>query len=168
MIFLETERLIFRTHEEKDRPDFLRMHTDSEVRRYMGGKGWPLEKAKYRFQNQYLGRPEKTYGLWATILKEDNRYIGCCGLRAGKDRTEAFLGYILAKSYWGRGFATEAARAFIRVAFDRLRLLRLWADVEQGNVVSEHILCKFGFKYSGQKTPPSGRVILFYELTRAR
>lgn len=80
--FLETERLLFRSHEAADEADFVRMQTDSEVRRYVGGQGWSLEKALYRFRNQYLGQPTETYGLWATILKEEGRYIGCCGLRA--------------------------------------------------------------------------------------
>ena len=56
MIFLETERLLFRTHEARDEADFVRMHTDREVRRYMGGlgmAGWPLEKALDRFRSQW-------------------------------------------------------------------------------------------------------------------
>ena len=168
MIFLETERLLFRTHEARDETDFVRMQTDSEVRRYMGGQGWPLEKAQYRFRTEYLDRPKRTYGLWATILKEEDRYIGSCGLRAERKRGEAHLGYILAKPYWGRGLASEAAKAFIDLAFTRLRLSRLLADVEQGHVVSEHILKRFGFKYGGrEEIPQSGRVLLWYELTRA-
>jgi RimJ/RimL family protein N-acetyltransferase len=73
MTFLETERLILRQHEAADENDFIRMHTDPEVRRYIGGHAWPLEKALHRFHNQYLGRPTDTYGLWATILKEDGK-----------------------------------------------------------------------------------------------
>jgi hypothetical protein len=41
MIFLETERLLFRTHEAKDEADFVGMHTDAAVRRYVGGQPWP-------------------------------------------------------------------------------------------------------------------------------
>ena len=88
MIFLETERLMFRTHEAADQDDFVRMHTDPEVRRYMGGQGiagWPVEKALERFKSQYLGKPTETYGLWATILKAEMKIIGRCGQRAGND-----------------------------------------------------------------------------------
>jgi ribosomal-protein-alanine N-acetyltransferase len=170
MVFLETERLLFRTHEARDEADFVRMHTDREVRRYMGGlgiAGWPLEKALDRFRSQYLGKPTKDYGLWATILKEENKYIGCCGLRASKDAMGASLGYILAQPYWRRGLATEAARAFIDVGFTRLGLLRIGADVEKGNDASEHILQKLGFQFVRREEIPSyGRIILFYELSR--
>jgi hypothetical protein len=54
MIFLETNRLLFRTHEPQDEADFIRMHTDPEVRRYVGGSAWPVEKAVARFRGSYL------------------------------------------------------------------------------------------------------------------
>ena len=169
MIFLETERLLFRTHEAKDEAYFVGMHTDPEVRRYVGGQAWSLDKARHRFRNEYLGQPKETYGMWATILKEDGRYIGCCGLRAAQDGKTAHLGYYFARPHWRRGFASEAARAFIDVAFTRLRLLRLVADVEEGNAASEHILLKLGFKYvSREQISSSGRVILLYERSRAK
>jgi [ribosomal protein S5]-alanine N-acetyltransferase len=168
MIFLETARLLFRTHLAADETDFVRMHTTAAVRRYVGGEAWPIEKAQHRFRSQYLGRPTKTYGLWATILKEQSRYIGSCGLRAAPAEKAAYLGYYIAHPYWRQGFATEAASAFIQVAFERLRLVRLLADVETGNAPSEHILQKFGFTYlRREEIPSSGRVILFYELLRA-
>jgi ribosomal-protein-alanine N-acetyltransferase len=165
MIFLETERLRFRTHEAKDEADFIGMHTDPEVRRHVGGQAWPLEKAQSRFRNQYLGQPTETYGLWAAILKDEGRYIGCCGLRAAQDGKAAHLGYYFARAYWQRGFASEATEAFIDVAFTRLRLMRLLADVDERNEASKHILEKFGFKYvSREEIQGSRRVILLYEL----
>jgi ribosomal-protein-alanine N-acetyltransferase len=171
MIFLETERLVFRTHEAADEGDFVRMHTDPEVRRYMGGQGvsgWPVEKALERFKSQYLGKPTETYGLWATILKAEMKFIGSCGLRARDDRTSASLGYFLAQPYWRRGLASEAAEAFIDVAFNRLSLVRVVADAEKGNAASERILEKFGFQFVSQEyIPHSGRTLHFYELSRA-
>jgi ribosomal-protein-alanine N-acetyltransferase len=167
MIFLETERLLFRSHEPQDEADFVAMHMDPEVRRYMGGQAWPLEKALLRFRDEYLGRPTNTFGLWATILKEEAKYIGACGIRAGKTETETNLGYILTRPYWRRGIASEAAKAFVEVAFTRVRSERLLADVEKGNDASEHILQKFGFKYvSQEEIPGRGRIILLYELLR--
>ena len=165
---METQRLLFRTHEPQDEPDFISMHTDPEVRRYVGGRAWPLEKARTRFREEYLGWPKETYGLWATILKEEKKYIGCCGLRAGTTTSEAHLGYFLTRPYWRLGFACEASLAFIGVGFTRLRLVRLLADVEKGNDASEHILQRFGFKYiSREEIPASGRIINLYELTRS-
>jgi len=166
MIFLETNRLIFRTHEPQDEVDFIRMHTDPEVRRYVGGKAWPVEKAVARFRDSYLGNPSEIYGLWATILKEEGGYIGSCGLNAREnDAGAASLGYYLARPYWRRGLATEACRGFVEVAFLRLRLERLQATVEQGNEASERILRRLGFSLIGREEIP-GRVLLLYELPR--
>ena len=168
MIFLETDRLLFRSHEPQDEPAFIAMHTDPEVRRYVGGQPWPLEKAQLRFRNEYLGKPDDTYGLWATILKEEGSYIGSCGLRAGDQQTEAHLGYYLAQPYWRRGLASEACKALIEFAFTSLGSLRLLADVQKGNAASEHILQKLGFKYFSQEViPASGRILHFYELTKS-
>ncbi len=125
-----------------------------------------MEKALDRFRSNYLGKPIKIYGLWATILKSEQKYIGSCGLRVGQNKT-AHLGYYLAQPYWRKGFATEASRAFIEVAFGRLRLTGLLADFDKGNVVSEHLLQKFGFQYkSEEKIEATGRIIVSYELLR--
>jgi len=165
MIFLETARLLFRTHEVRDQDAFVAMHTDPEVRRFVGGSAWPVEKALHRFQTQYLGQPTNTYGLWATILKEENRYIGCCGLSKAENRADASLGYYLARPYWGHGLASEASAAFIETAFNRLRLPRILADAEKEHAASERILQKFGFRYARQEEiPGNGRIICHYEL----
>lgn len=165
MTFLETERLLFRAHQPEDENDFVKMDTDPEVRRYVGVQGWPLEKALYRFRNEYLGKPTNTYGLWATTLKEEGKYIGCCGLRATEDGSAYHLGYYIARPYWRRGLASEAAQALIEVAFHRLRLFRLIADVEKGNAASERILQKFGFEYlSQEEIAANGRTLCLYEL----
>jgi RimJ/RimL family protein N-acetyltransferase len=167
MIFLETPRLLFRQHEARDEDDFVRMHMDPEVRRYVGGSGWSLEKAQDRFRKEYLGRPKETYGLWAAVLKEDAKYIGCCGLRASQNEIEAHLGCYFARPYWRRGLATEAAKAFIDKAFFGLGLRGLVADVEQGNAAAEHILKKLGFKHvSREEILASARVMLTYKLAQ--
>lgn len=142
------------------------MQTDPEVRRYVGGQGaaWPRAKAIERFKERYLGKPADTYGMWATILKEDGTYIGCCGL--ARDVAGVHLGYYIARSYWGNGFASEAAQAFVDRAFGCLRLERILADVEKNHVVSEHILQKLGFSKIGEEEAPRDRIICRYELIR--
>ena len=167
MIFLETARLLFRSHEADDEADFVSMHTDAEVRRYVGRQAWTTEKARSRFREQYLGRPAETYGLWAAVFKPEAKYIGCCGLRAPGNGMGASLGYYLARPYWRRGLASEASRAFIEVAFTRLGLEWVEADAEEGNAASEHILRACGFKYVRREAVPGrGRIINFYELAR--
>jgi RimJ/RimL family protein N-acetyltransferase len=172
MIFLETERLLFRPHRREDEPAFIRMHTDPRVRRYAGGPAWSGEIALQRFQTEYLGKPYKTYGLWAAVLKmeskgkenEEEKFIGSAGLRFVR-AGEASLGLYFAPFYWGRGFGTEAGRAFVDLAFDRLELSRVVADVEKGHTASERVLQKVGFAKVREEVIPGGsRIICHYEL----
>jgi RimJ/RimL family protein N-acetyltransferase len=79
--------------------------------------------------------------MWATTFKPDGRYIGYCGVYG-----EGTLGYYLAREYWGRGLATEAARAFVDFGFRELGLTRIVSSVEVGNDASKHILEKLGFR----------------------
>jgi ribosomal-protein-alanine N-acetyltransferase len=88
--------------------------------------------------------------LWASVLKSEGRYVGYCGVyphfgAAGPIPGEGSLGFTLARPYWGRGLATEAARRFIGFGFLDLELARIVASVEAGNAVSIHILEKLGF-----------------------
>lgn len=166
MIYLETERLLFRSHEPQDEPEFVNMHTDAEVRRYVGGRAWPIEEAQRRFRNGYIGRPNEAFGLWATILKSEHRYIGACGITSPPNQPGHYLGYYIARPYWGRGLASEACKAFLEDAFDRLSLPRVFADVERGHAVSEHLLRKFGFRHlNDEQVPNSQRVISLYDLS---
>jgi hypothetical protein len=45
VIFFETTRLLFRSHQAQDKEEFIQMHTDPKVRRYVGGQAWSLEHA---------------------------------------------------------------------------------------------------------------------------
>ena len=168
MTFLETARLLFRSHQKDDEEHFVQMQTDPEVRRYVGGRAWLVEEAVHRFRGGYLGNPSDTYGLWATILKAESRYIGYCGLRAESHdgaRETVHMAYYLARPYWGRGLATEACRALLDVAFVKLGLAELHANVQRGHAASEYILQKLGFELRDRVQLP-GRILHFYQLSR--
>ena len=169
MFFCETDRLYFRAHEPPDEALFVAMHTDPEVRRFVGGSAWPVKKAVHRFHAEYLGQPTDIYGLWATILKSENKFIGSCGLRAPDGSHPPSLAFYLVRPYWGRGLASEAARCFVDLAFNRLSLERIAAEVQEGHRASEQILSKLGFQLASRETiPASGRVICHYELRHSR
>lgn len=167
MFFCETARLGFRAHQSQDETLFVSMHTDPEVRRFVGGSAWPVQKAVHRFRREYLGQPTDTYGLWATVLKSGNKFIfiGSCGLREPEGAHSPSLAFYLARPYWGHGLASEAARCFVDLAFNRLNLDHIAAQVQQGHCASEHILSKLGFQLVSRETIPlNARVICHYEL----
>jgi len=151
MIVLETERLRFRRHEPEDLEPFCRLQKDPRLRRYVGGQPRTPEDARRRFRQMSRARSRRL-GLWATVLKEDGRYIGYCGVYphfrpGGPPRgREGALGFTLAPDFWGRGLGTEAARGLVDDAFARLRLSRIVASVDARNAASVHILEKLGFR----------------------
>jgi ribosomal-protein-alanine N-acetyltransferase len=155
MIILETERLLFRAHEEADLDSFCEMMADPEFRRLSGGKPLPREEAEKSFRSIVIGqevwlRP-KPMGLLATVFKPEGRYIGRCGLypHRGEENEvipgEAQLAYYLARPYWGRGLATEAGRAFIQYGFGELGLSRIEAGGNAKNLASIRVIQKLGF-----------------------
>lgn len=147
MIILETERLLFRDHEEEDREPYCAMEMDAEYRHPQRPR--TREEAESTFREVWL--PRKSLALRATVFKPDDCYIGMCGLypSRGPDDAlipgEARLAYYLARPYWGRGLATEAGHAFIRYGFAELQLTRIVAGANAANLASNRVLQKLGF-----------------------
>lgn len=144
---LETDRLLFRDHEEDDLEAYCAIESDPHYR-------WPqpvhpraeLERS---FRSTWL--VPKSMGLLATIYKPSGQYIGRCGLYPCRDEAgeivpgEARLAYYLARPFWGRGLATEAGRAFVQYGFETLGLRRIEAGVNAQNLASIRVLEKLGF-----------------------
>jgi ribosomal-protein-alanine N-acetyltransferase len=94
--------------------------------------------------------PRRKFQLAITVPGED-RLIGNCGIRmqtAGA--LEAEIGYELAPEHWGRGYATEAARAMLGFGFAELALHRVHANCIAENVASARVLEKLGMRREGQ------------------
>ena len=99
---------------------------------------WQQEQPRRRFQ-------------LAIVLAAEGRLIGSCGLRRSpqEDRT-ADLGYELNPDYWGRGYATTAARALVNFGFRELGLQRLSARCLADNAASARVLARLGFRAEGR------------------
>jgi ribosomal-protein-alanine N-acetyltransferase len=88
--------------------------------------------------------------IWLAItLRSDGRQIGGVGLRLAPQHQHADLGYWLGAPYWGKGFATEAAREMMRYGFEDLHLHRICASHFEHNPVSGRILVKLGMRHEG-------------------
>lgn len=153
MILLETARLQFRANEPGDMDAYCALEADPEVRRYVGGAPRPREVAEMRFRERLLQSPSDRLALWAAVHKHEQRWIGYCGVYphlpiggAAAIPYEGALGFAYARAYWGRGLATEAARAFVAFGLGELRLTRIVAAVQQGNLASLRVLEKAGFR----------------------
>lgn len=144
-----TERLILRHFESDDGDAMDCVFGDAEVMHFGCGvqtQQWVREWLGRRLEDyQMLG-----YGLLAVVEKSSSVVIGYCGLThfpniAGQPEIE--IGYRLARRYWGRGYATEAATAVRDYAFESLNLQRLIALIDSANVASIRVAEKIGLRY---------------------
>jgi RimJ/RimL family protein N-acetyltransferase len=148
---IETERLRLR---EITQEDFQAVHeyaSDPEVVKYMPfGPNTEEETREFISRNlkNQQERPRTEYGL-GIILKDEGRFIGACGIH-GVTEIQASIGYILARRYWGHGYATEAARALVDHAFSELGVHRVYASCDPRNHASIRVLEKVGMSLEGR------------------
>jgi [ribosomal protein S5]-alanine N-acetyltransferase len=84
------------------------------------------------------------------VIEREGAFLGWAGLsRWNPDHRSASLGYCLGEAAWGRGYATEAARALLAWAFDALPLNRVQAEADTRNAASARVLEKLGFVLEG-------------------
>jgi len=110
MAIVETERLVLRPPVAADVQTMFEIHQDPEVMRFVGKPG-DISVA-WRNVAMMIGHWQmRGYGMWIVVKRDDGEVIGRAGLwnEAGGPGLE--LGWLIRKSAWGRGYATEAARA---------------------------------------------------------
>lgn len=156
-IYLETERLILRELTETDAAGILHLDSSPEVLRYLPVNPiHTLDQARdviLYIRKQY---EENGTGRLAVIRKEDKAFAGWCGIKLVNDEpTKGRLnyydiGYRLLPSFWGSGYAFEAAQACAVYAFENMKVDALHATVMQGNVASAKIAVKLGMRLSEQ------------------
>ncbi|GIH28287.1 hypothetical protein Aph01nite_65970 [Acrocarpospora phusangensis] len=89
------------------------------------------------------------YGLW--LLLEEDEPVGVCGLRATDDG-QAELLYSVDPPHWGRGLATESARAVL----DHVGPITVIAETDAGNHASERVTAALGMSLEGERPGPNG------------
>ena len=150
---LLTDRLILREYVADDWRAVQAYQSDPRYLRYYAWTERPEADVRAfvdRFVAQQSEQPRTRFQL-AVVLKPDGPVIGSCGIRmAGPRAHEADIGYELAPEHWGRGYASEAARAIVAFGFDELRVHRIWAECVADNVASAHVLEKLGMRREGR------------------
>jgi RimJ/RimL family protein N-acetyltransferase len=149
-VLLETERLLLRRFTRDDADALFELDSDPAVMRWLsGGTPTPREVIETeilpRFRQYDEGAPG--LGFWAAVEKDSGAFIGWFCLRAVEGAPGvAALGYRLRKAVWGRGYATEGARALIYKGFAELGLQRVVATTYQDNLASRRVLEKLGLR----------------------
>lgn len=152
-IFAETPRLILREMTLADAKGMLALNSDPDVMRYIGTpvvttiedniKGIEFVRQQY---------DELGVGRLSVILKETNEFIGWSGLKRVTETLNGQsnyldLGYRFIQKYWGKGYATEAARASLAYGFSTFDDAKIYAIIMPDNSSSRNVLEKSGLRY---------------------
>jgi RimJ/RimL family protein N-acetyltransferase len=155
---LSTPRLTMRRWRSSDLEPFAAMNADPQVMRYFPA---PLDRAA---SDAFVARIESRfdelgYGLWALELSASGKFIGFTGLNPmpdgvpGAGGTE--VGWRLARSAWGKGYATEAGQAALDMAFTSIGLREVWSLTAKVNTPSVAVMRRLGLSYVGSALHPA-------------
>lgn len=150
MFSLTTERLFLRHFHMLDSEPMYSIFGDAEVMRFGDGiqtKDWVQVWLRTCLEHYYQ---IWGFGPYAVVERSSKNLIGYCGLFFFPDiggQAEVEIGYRLARSAWGNGYATEAARAVRDFAFDTLSIKRLIAMIDPSNIASIRVAEKIGMQY---------------------
>jgi RimJ/RimL family protein N-acetyltransferase len=157
---LQTERLLLRKPELGDVDAALEYIADPEAMRFIGGFGDGDRAEAQRTVENWIARWDANgFGQFSVLRREDGRWIGRSGLLVW-DRAvwlpstlpeaaepEIELGWTFVREHWGRGYATEAARAVLTHAWDRLGLDEVLSFTAVGNAPSRAVMTRIGMTH---------------------
>ncbi len=145
---MKTNRLVLRRFTVEDAGDLFRLNADPEVMRWLnGGEVTPMSVITERILPHYLREYTKPphVGHLVAESREAGEFLGWFSL-VPAETGHATLGYRLKRSAWGRGLATEGARALINLGFSDLGLERVSADTYEKNIGSRRVMEKCGMR----------------------
>lgn len=155
---LLTERLLLRGWRESDRTPFAAQNADPETMRLVGGPKSAAETDAY-IEHTLKDWAEHGCGKWVLEERATGAFVGALGLqriRFEADFTPAIeVAWRLTRAFWGRGYATEAARAAIAWGFETLNLSEILALTVPENRPSWRVMERLGMDYVGSFDHPA-------------
>ncbi|MCF2140680.1 MAG: GNAT family N-acetyltransferase [Candidatus Lokiarchaeota archaeon] len=148
---LFTERLKLRKPQKDDEQIQKEILQDKEIMRYIGMEPFKTIDDVRNEMKWFIDLVEKGEGIrWIIALKETNECIGDIGFhRLDKRHFKCEIGYKLKRSFWGKGYMTEAGKSALNYAFDKLNVNRIEGLVDPRNLPSIRLLERLGFKKEG-------------------
>jgi RimJ/RimL family protein N-acetyltransferase len=175
IVTLRTERLVLRPWRDSDRPPFAALNADPRVMEHFPATN-TREESDGAFDRIVAKMAAQKFGLWAVEVPSVAPFIGFVGLNPADallGRPVLEIGWRLAFAHWGRGYATEGARASLAHAFDALDQDEIVSFTTTANLRSRHVMEKLGlvrrpdedFDHPGVPASWSGRRHVVYGIT---
>lgn len=146
-IFIETDRLILRNWQEEDKKPYWLMNQDPAVLEFLLGP-LSMQQVEEFITNMKRQMQERNYTLFAACIKDTKKFIGFIGLNYTDfkaDFTPATeIGWRLDSKYWGKGFATEGAKAVLKYGFEQIGLKEIVSFTALENIRSRRVMEKIG------------------------
>lgn len=162
----ETERLRIRLFRDSDLDRLDEIHSDPVSMRYMGLVR-TRDETREKIRAYIDDFPKNGFTMWALESKDDGDLVGRAGLSFLDGTEEIEVGYLIDRKLWGRGLATEAARACVHFGFEEVGLEWIVGIVQPPNKASLRVLRKLGFVYLRDDHYYNADV-LYHRLERSR
>lgn len=149
---VSTDRLTLRGFETTDQPAYAALRADPDVVRFLPGGEALVPFAKEIAASRIAAFREswkRGFGVWAVVETATGAVVGQAGLAAMERSAEVEVLYALARPFWGRGYAREAAAAALRFGFETVGLDRIVGFVVPGNDASVRVLRAVGLRSTG-------------------
>ncbi len=144
-IVIETKRLYLREMNQDDFETLCKILQDEKT--MYAYEGAFSHNEVQEWLNRQMNRYKKwNFGLWAVVLKETHEMIGQCGLtwQPWKGSEVLEIGYLFERSHWHKGYATEAAQACKKYAFETLKALEVCSIIRDTNIASQNVALRNG------------------------
>jgi RimJ/RimL family protein N-acetyltransferase len=148
-VVVETERLLLRKWNDADACLVAHIYAKPEVMKYIPTGVWSPDRTARVIARMRELDLERGYGFYPVVVKNQGTVIGHCGLGQLEKTPEVEIAYVLDSPFWGRGYASEAARAVIEHAFSKLKISRVVAVAFPENVRSIGVMRSVGMKPVG-------------------
>jgi ribosomal-protein-alanine N-acetyltransferase len=168
---IETERLILRKIIPSDDEAMFLLDSNPNVHQYLGNKPVEsIEESRQYIENIQIQYIKNGIGRFAVILKETDEFIGWAGLKFNTEMVNEYLnfydiGYRLLEDQWGKGYGAEAAKAWLNIGFNQLKIQKMCAYADIENKQSIKILKKIGLQ-SVSEFDDDGIPSIWLELTK--
>ncbi|GAA2426661.1 GNAT family N-acetyltransferase [Streptomyces macrosporus] len=146
---LRTERLLLRAWRESDVEPWAALNADPEVREHFPDL-LTRERSREAMTRYQADLDRRGWGWWAVEARATGEFVGVAGLGPVDEGTPVDgvqTGWRLARSAWGHGYATEAARAAVAFGFDTLHLPEIVAVTTAGNLRSRAVMRRLGMTH---------------------
>ena len=140
---IETTRCELTTLQSCDRDLVVRLYTNAEVRRFLGGV---IDGQSIRLRFLRMLKPDTETQRWVIRIKNNNSSIGIVSLGKHHNNIDTEISYQLMPEWWGKGYGTEATKAVVTYGLTVLSLPRIIAETQIGNIASCRLLERIGMR----------------------